>query len=291
MTKIFFENSWQDYDYSLLYQTKGITDTPSTNIIAYDENMELLEAWYNSGYIWVEKYTQWYPVEGTPYYVKQNTSKILYFIDQLQEYDLYIKSNIEYIIKNAFFIEPSVLHDTEGYSYTPSEIYGVEQGVIWSWYNPEEELYWDDREGYKLWTPDPPVIPRDFHDWGIFTENSENSYISPHGTIDMSYLELVYGGGEQQYMIENPEVKGYLRSSAYQSSNRNLSANTEYYLYASGSDATVDGDSQHTYILKGAFTAAGVSVSISGASLIVTSSKLKLVWGPTGASVCYITYT
>ena len=143
-------------------------------------------------------------------------------------------------------------------------------------------------------------------DWGIMTDNGDTTYESPRGTIKMALMLLLYGGGENlvipfdnafvygggvsQYMVENIEKKGYLRSSAYQNANKSVSANSENYLYPEGGDSTIDGDSQLTYLLTGAYTAANVSVSITGASLIVSASKLKLVWGTTSASVCYITY-
>ena len=126
---------------------------------------------------------------------------------------------------------------------------------------------------------------------GLVYGGGEQQYFeAPRGVIDMGSLGLVYGGGEQQYMVENTEIKGYLRSSAYQGSDKTLAANTEYYLYSEGQDATIDGYEGSTYTLVSAFTNAGVSVDITGASLIVSSGKLKLVLGSTAAAVCYITY-
>ena len=143
---------------------------------------------------------------------------------------------------------------------------------------------------------------------GYMTETADFPFETPRGTISTASNTLVnggeeydtiatasnllsYGGGEQQYMEEITEGKGYLRSSAYQTSNRALAANTEYYLYPEGSDTTVDGDTSYTYTLTGAYTAAGVLVDITGALLTVSGSKLKLVWGSTAANVCYVTYT
>lgn len=148
----------------------------------------------------------------------------------------------------------------------------------------------------------------EYADWGIMTDEGETEYVAPRGTfdtssmtltlggygnsyIDTSSMTLQYGGGEQLYMVEDTTKYAYLRSSAYQSSNRTLAANTEYYLYAAGSDSSLAGDSGVTYTLTGAYTAADASVDITGASLAVSGSSLKLTWGSTAAAVCYITYT
>lgn len=142
---------------------------------------------------------------------------------------------------------------------------------------------------YRVHADTPATVPSS-NDYGYMTDSADFTFEAPRGVIDMGSLGLVYGGGEQQYMVENTEIKGYLRSSAYQGSDKTLAANTEYYLYSEGQDATIDGYEGSTYTLVSAFTNAGVSVDITGASLIVSSGKLKLVLGSTAAAVCYITY-
>lgn len=145
---------------------------------------------------------------------------------------------------------------------------------------------------YRIHAETPAVVPEPvvFHDYGYMTDTEDVTFVSPRGTIDMSSMTLQYGGGEQLYMVEDTTKYAYLRSSAYQSSNKSLAASTEYYLYAAGSDATITGDSGVTYTLTGAYTASDASVDITGASLAVSGSSLKLTWGSTAAAVCYITY-
>lgn len=142
---------------------------------------------------------------------------------------------------------------------------------------------------YRVHAETPATVPA-FNGYGYMTDSGDFTFEAPRGVIDMGSLGLVYGGGEQQYMIENTEIKGYLRSSAYQGSNRTLEANTEYYLYPEGENVMIPGEEGSTYTLVGAFTSADVSVETTGASLTVSSSKLQLVWGSTSAAVCYITY-
>lgn len=125
---------------------------------------------------------------------------------------------------------------------------------------------------------------------GWMSIDGDETFAAPRGEFDMSDMLFEYGGGEPLWMNVSPDTRGYLRSSAYQNANRALSANTEYYLYAAGSDTTIDGDAQGVYELRGAYTAADATVASTGATLGVSGGKLKLTWGPSAASVCYIIY-
>lgn len=177
-----------------------------------------------------------------------------------------------------------------------SERFGSTDGYYMSFPYEEEETFCQQDNSIRPQVPYVPPIPPDppvpqIYESGWMTDTEDETFAAPRGEFDMSLLELVYGGGTGLWMDEVTEKKGYLRSSAYQNSNRALSANTEYYLYPEGGDATVDGDSLKTYTLTGAYTATNVSVDITGATLLVSSGKLKLSWGATGASVCYVTYS
>lgn len=95
--------------------------------------------------------------------------------------------------------------------------------------------------------------------------------------------------------IEIPETqRGYLRSAAYQSTNKTVSANSNNFLYGQGESTTLYGDQYHTYQLLKAYNAAGVEISTEGAKLALVSSgglwSLRLLWGPTAASFCYIEF-
>lgn len=86
----------------------------------------------------------------------------------------------------------------------------------------------------------------------------------------------------------------YLRSAAYQTSNKSVAANSSNYLYPEGGSGFVAWDSTKTYTLTGAYRNNDASVDITGASLTMVESGgnqyLSLTWGPTAAQVCYITY-
>lgn len=95
--------------------------------------------------------------------------------------------------------------------------------------------------------------------------------------------------------IEVPETKrGYLRSAVYQSTNKSVSANSNNFLYGQGESTTLYGVQYHTYQLLKAYNAAGVEVSTEGAKLALVSSgglwSLRLLWGPTAASFCYVEF-
>ena len=86
----------------------------------------------------------------------------------------------------------------------------------------------------------------------------------------------------------------YLRSAAYQTSNKSVAANSSNYLYPEGESGFVEWNSTKTYTLTGAYRNNDASVDITGASLTMVDSsgnqRLSLTWGPTAAQVCYITY-
>ena len=157
MTKVFLDNEWVDFDYSTLYYTRGITDTPSTMLSILDEGMSPIEGWFNSGYVWITKDLLWYLEEEVPYYVLQSSTKDLYYIDTLTHFVSYKNNGQIFVIYNDEFVLPTYLVNNYGYTETPSQIWDIDAGVPWSWYNPELGMYWDDREGKKEWSTEPPV--------------------------------------------------------------------------------------------------------------------------------------
>ncbi len=155
MLRIFLDNEWVEYNYPDLYSTRGYTDTPSTMLTIYNDNRELIEGWYNSGYNWIEPDKQWYPVNNTPYYVQQNIELTLYRIETPTSYPWFIKSGVDYVLENDSFIAVSHLHDTQGITRTPSTITLEEEGEPIVWYNEAENQYWYDDD--KEWKPDSPI--------------------------------------------------------------------------------------------------------------------------------------
>ena len=154
MTKIFIDNNWQEYDYDTLYSERGYTNTPSTMLVVYDNSMVQLEGWSNTGFNWIEQDHQWYPNDETPYYVQQSSSISLYKIDKKTNFKTYLNNNESFIIYNNSFITVEVLHDTLGYTQTPSTVWDIDEGVPWSWYNSDTEEYWNDKT--HEWTETPP---------------------------------------------------------------------------------------------------------------------------------------
>lgn len=157
-TKIFLNNVWQDYDYEYLYNNLGVTRTKSKNIVAYDSSMNEISGWYNSGYNWIIRDNQWYSSDTTPYFVKQNSSVSFYRIDKEIIFPVYKKNDEEFILKDGAFINSQSLLDDYGYTNTPSTVWDIDNAIPWSWYNSDLNEYWDDREGYKNWSPDPPDV-------------------------------------------------------------------------------------------------------------------------------------
>ena len=154
MTKIFIDNNWQEYDYDTLYSERGYTNTPSTMLVVYDNSMVQLEGWSNTGFNWIEQDHQWYPNNETPYYVQQSSSISLYKIDKKTNFKTYLNNNEPFIIYNNSFTTVENLHNTLGYTQTPSTVWGISDGVPWSWYNSDTEEYWNNKT--HEWTTNPP---------------------------------------------------------------------------------------------------------------------------------------
>jgi len=154
MTKIFIDNNWQEYDYNTLYSERGYTNTPSTMLVVYDNSMKQLEGWSNTGFNWIEQDHQWYPNDETPYYVQQSSSISLYKINEKTNFKTYLNNNEPFIIYNNSFTTVETLHDNLGYTETPSTVWGISDGVPWSWYNSDTEEYWNNKT--HEWTTNPP---------------------------------------------------------------------------------------------------------------------------------------
>ena len=154
MTKIFIDNDWQEYDYDTLYSERGYTNTPSTMLVVYDNSMSQIEGWSNIGFNWIEQDHQWYPSNETPYYVQQSSSVSLYKINEKTTFKVYLNNNEPFIIYNDSFTTVENLHNTLGYTQTPSTIWDIDEGVPWSWYNSDIEEYWNNKT--HEWTSTPP---------------------------------------------------------------------------------------------------------------------------------------
>lgn len=119
----------------------------------------------------------------------------------------------------------------------------------------------------------------------ICVSNEETTAIDCY--IDYTNKLYVWLGGSIEPPVQ--EIRGYLRSAAYQTSNMNLSANSTNHLYGQGESGFLAAEAGKTYTLTGAYRNNDASVDISGCSLSIVNNTVKLVWGSTSAQVCYIT--
>lgn len=157
MTKVFLDNEWVDFDYSTLYHTRGITDTSSTMLSILDDGMSQIEGWFNSGYVWITQDILWYSEEEVPYYVRQESPYHLYYIDSLLSIPVFKKEGELFgLYQDSFYMKES-LFTQFGLTETPSQVWDIDAGVPWSWYNPELGMYWDNRDGRKYWSTEPPI--------------------------------------------------------------------------------------------------------------------------------------
>lgn len=144
----YYDGQWRSYED--LHDNYGITLTPTTPVILYDINLTEYPGWENEIETWVVADTQWYLREDLPYYRKLDEPFSGYYIDSRLPIDAYSLHDSILYNYNGSLLDYRTLHDSHGVTLTPSTIWGIADGAIWCWYNPDEQLYWDDIK--KMWT-------------------------------------------------------------------------------------------------------------------------------------------
>lgn len=159
MTKVFYNDTWLEYDYETFHNTYGMTLTRSTLLTGIKPDLSSYNGWKNSGKIWVVQDSLWYPDNSSyPYYIYLGPYH-KYRIDQDINFDRYYKGNIyEYVVWDNQILTTDDLYHNYGFTDTPSIVWRESGGVPWSWYNDNvgRYKYWDDRVGKKYWTDIPP---------------------------------------------------------------------------------------------------------------------------------------
>lgn len=148
----YYDGQWRSYED--LHDHYGITLTPTTDIILYDVELHEFPGWENEIETWIIANTRWYLRSDLPYYRKTDSSFEGYLIDSRLPIDQYeLRGALVYNYNNHLY-DYDFLHNNHGITLTTSSVFGVADGVIWSWYNEDEGLYWDDIR--KRWTAIPP---------------------------------------------------------------------------------------------------------------------------------------
>lgn len=84
------------------------------------------------------------------------------------------------------------LHDNGGFTFNQCVDYIVDEGERLVWYDPNTELYWDNRDGRKLWVDTPPVISKsELQDVFIMPSTCE-AYLLPQWEDDLSQMPMRY---------------------------------------------------------------------------------------------------
>lgn len=84
------------------------------------------------------------------------------------------------------------LHNNGGFTFNQCIDYIVDEGERLVWYDPNTELYWDNRDGRKLWVDTPPVISKsELQDVFIMPSTCE-AYLLPQWEEDLSQMPMRY---------------------------------------------------------------------------------------------------
>lgn len=266
MQRIFMDNQWVEYNYNDLHNHYGYTDTPSTNVVLYDEECQLLEAWENSHLVWVDADAVWYPLEAVPYYMQTDRGITLYKIDVSSTRTVYIKLSTEYIKENDSFISIETLHDTMGITRTPSVIYKEESGVPVMWYNKEENKYWNDIG--KFWSKLPFIKQeyktlefdaeeRSMPEVSFSNDFGENNWIvgSSNGTSvaypSSGYSDTFYNNGSRYVSTVYDNSKSYAVIE-WKNLYNQFGGRTEFSLSNNSGSIKLTNESDHTIILNSA---------------------------------------
>ena len=93
---------------------------------------------------------------------------------------------------NNSFASIEDLHNSGGYTLNQCVDYIVDEGERLAWYDPNTELYWDNRDGRKLWVDTPPVISKsELQDVFIMPSTCE-AYLLPQWEEDLSQMPMRY---------------------------------------------------------------------------------------------------
>lgn len=120
----------------------------------------------------------------------------LYNIDSPLEFTGYsnsVKSDTPtHVVLEGSLVSVDYLTNNEGLTTYPCQPYLMVDGVVTSWYDPERELYWDNTDGKKKWSENPPVIAQgDLQDVFIMP-NPGDIYLLPQWEEDLSQMPVRY---------------------------------------------------------------------------------------------------
>lgn len=198
----YVHNQWLTYEQAHLYGCTRVRPeilslyTDTVQLVSIIKDVETNTYYDSENHTWVNS------ISDLHLYKRLNTI-ILYKGDQEVSYIGYtddINSNsANYVEIDNTIVSIISLYNTEGITEHPCEDYIITDGEYISWYDPETELYWDNRDNKKLWSPDPPVI------------SDESDYIIPPNPIPLILVDtfdtdppLVFSG--EYSFREHPHI-------------------------------------------------------------------------------------
>lgn len=215
------ENKWLTYEQAHNY---GYTRVAATSIAdCYTANLENVTIRYDSQtdslfdfrgelpHSWVTD------IDELNLY-KQSDEISLYFGETCSDFQgwstsLY-SSVVTYVTYNSQLHSLDYMYNL-GYTTNQCSNYYMQDGVPLVWYDDEKEKYWDNRDGHKQWSDDPPIIQTggDLQDVWIQT-NDTMMVCVPQWEDDLSQMPIRYRStsfNEQDvyFDTQQPLLTGY----------------------------------------------------------------------------------
>lgn len=166
MLEYFVNGGWMSWDEA--HNMYGYTRTPCIDITAYNSSLDAVTVRYEPSedkywFYGLGAWGWWFDAsEITGMYFQTSGDIQLYHGSSASMFEGY--SNAYQGTTTAIGIGRSSIVDLAdaysqfGLTQYPCEDWIVLGGVVVAWYDSENDLYWDDREGAKAWTPTPPEV-------------------------------------------------------------------------------------------------------------------------------------
>lgn len=193
MTIYYINGQWLTYEQA---HNLGYTLQPATIINAVKADLTPVEVKKDSGTYYNPELQEWNSDLSTLNVFVKSNDVVLYRGESSIALDGYAANeNVEssFVAVNAAIVPVNECYQRFGYTLQPCQDWLMEGGVVTAWFDPETELYWDDRE--KKWKQDAPESIGDEHPMPVYVITDPVEVISNAYLVELPkdyYPEIIY---------------------------------------------------------------------------------------------------